>query len=141
MAKITAQTLKDAGFIPEMFGLVTATFDAFLTGVITEQAAILSGRIGAAIYGSSATPTADYVKRGEKALCLVELWDRRITRKLGQTKGEDISIDAELKARDKAAEEANFYIVRLDSVSGGDYAGEVIETEHDQTLGGYEASA
>lgn len=87
MAKVTAQELRDMGFIPEMFKKADNAFDAFLTSVIAEQAEILQDRVGALSYALTSSPVAEYIKRAEKCLSAAELVRRRITIILGNVTG------------------------------------------------------
>lgn len=128
MAKATPQNLKDAGFIPEMFGGETpATWDGYLTRLITDISGRLSARLGT-IYSSTDPHTAAEVTRSETLFCIAELWDRRITRKLAQAQAgaEPTSTKWEMEQRDRCLDEAAAIISDL---TGGDYAGGVLETE------------
>lgn len=128
MPKVESQEIKDAGFFAEMFGQMDATaFTAFLTGAIAAQAAVLSTRIGAELYGATDEPTAGYVLQAEKSLVIAEMWKRRIARKLGQSQGADISCKYEIEARDLALDEAEGWIFRL---IGGDLASGISVSSH-----------
>ncbi|MDH4319880.1 MAG: hypothetical protein OEV73_00125 [Desulfobulbaceae bacterium] len=78
MGKVSLDDIKNLGFTPEQFSLTAATFDAWLQGVIDEQAMLLEVRVGATAYASAVTATAAYVKRAEKCLVAAELFQRRI---------------------------------------------------------------
>lgn len=127
MAKITADNLKDAGFVPEMFGKDATDFDAWLSGVIDLISARLSGRIGAGLYAATDERTAQDVTEAERQLCLAELWQRRITWKLGNAQGDNVSCKYETESRDTARDEAVELISR---VTGGDFASGTLESSH-----------
>jgi hypothetical protein len=129
MAKIIPQELRDAGFTAEMFGQTDTSFDQWLSSLIDEQSSLLLARLGTSTYNSAAVPAATYVRHTEKSLCISELWSRRIARKLGQAKGENISVAPEQSVMDKAISDAAFYLCRLEN---NDYAGEVVETDHSE---------
>lgn len=125
--KVTPQDIKDSGFFSEMFGKMdAAAFDAFLTGAIGAQAAILSARIGAGLYASTDTTLAECVLQAEKHLTIAEMWQRRIARKLGQAQSGDVSCKYEVEARDRAREEAEDWVFRI---TGGDFASGVCESD------------
>lgn len=128
MPKITPQDIKDAGFFAEMYGQMDAiAFEAFLTAAIAGQAALLTTRIGSALYASVDVTAAGYVFQAERSLVIAEMWKRRIARKLGQSQGMDITCKYEVESRDQATEEAARWIFRL---VGGDFASGLAESSH-----------
>ena len=124
---ITLDDLKSECFTPEMLGQDAADFDEFLQAAIDRISARLAARIGAALYGSSEEPTAADVKEAELHLCVEELWRKRITWKLGNAQGDQISCKYETEARDKAHDLAGEIICRL---VGGDFASGLVESSH-----------
>ncbi len=87
MAKVTTADFPLYSF--EMFGRTAGDFAAFLTGVITEQAKLLEGRVGAAVYADASSPLAERIKQAEKLLVERELLRHRIVRLVGQVVGGD----------------------------------------------------
>ena len=80
MPKVTAQEIIDLGFTASMFRLANDTeLAAVISSVITEQAAMLEGRLGSSIYDAATTPESTYVKRAERCLVAAEMMSRRIT--------------------------------------------------------------
>ncbi len=135
MPVIEAQDLRDLGFIPEMFqGQNAGTFDAWLMGIIAEQDAILSGRIGAAVYASAVEPVPTYVKRAEKCLCSAELYQRRLNRLAGNTdEGIAALVSALKKSLQGYLDEAESLIAKLangTTSDGADFAGGYLESSH-----------
>lgn len=134
MAKVTAQEIKDLGFIAEMFGN-PASFDAYITAVITEQATILEGRIGSTAYASTSSPAKDYVKRAEKCLAAAEMVQRRITVILGNVTGGAFPISTSGEDRQKSAylDEADMWVSKIAggvSADSVDFASGSLITNH-----------
>lgn len=118
--KVTPQNLKDCGFTPEMFGQRLDTFDQWLTDLIAVSSAYLQTRIGSS-YDS--VPLVSEVTEVERQYCQKELWDRRITWKLANAKGDAPSCKYELEMRDRAA---NKTLELLGNVGGNDFASGVL---------------
>lgn len=133
MAKVLASDIigpLGMGFTGSMFGIPhDEDFSSFVNAIITEQAAILEGRVGASVYASATPPTSIYVKRAEKAMVAAEMIDRRINNRLAdvQSAGEAFDTTAEEKKRDKYLREAEDLIIRLNSA---DVAVGYVETSH-----------
>lgn len=127
-AKATTTDLKNAGFTPEMFAVAIPEWDAYLSALIANVSSRLSPRLGAD-YDSSDLVIAADVRQAEVLTCLAELWDRRITRKLGQAQAgaEPTTTRWEIEQRDRCRDEAAQIIFDL---VGTDYAGGTIETDN-----------
>lgn len=94
MPKTTAQKIIDIGFNKEMFKKEDDTsFNAFLNGIIAEQAAILEGRIGS-VYASTSSPAKERVARAELCLATAEVIQVRINNILSKEyrAGHDVEI-------------------------------------------------
>lgn len=135
MAKVTAQDLRDMGFIPEMFKKADNAFDAFLTIVIAEQSAILQDRVGALSYALTSSPVAEYVKRAEKCLCAAELIRRRITIILGNVSGSGfpISTSGEDRQMKNYQAEADVWIAKVvlgATTDSNDFVSGTLVTDH-----------
>jgi hypothetical protein len=135
MPKITADDIKDMGFVQEMFGKVAQTdFDTWLTKVITEQSAILSGRITATKYATTEDPTQTYIKRAEKCLVAVELYSRRfITIAEEINKADGIDAFKLRRQQEKFNEEAESLITVITAgktSDGSGYSGGTLVTSH-----------
>ncbi len=129
MAKVEATEIRDLGFIPEMFRLKTADeLDTYIDGIIDEQAKLLEGRIGPALYAEATEPVASLVKRAEKCLTAGELLSRRIKFRLAdvQSAGEGFSVESERKEKEDYRAEAESIIT--DRLTSGDFASGVMET-------------
>lgn len=115
MAKVTVQEVRDLGFTPEMFRQPENMFDILLDAVISEQAIILEGRIGAAAYAATSSPAKDYVKRAEKCLAAAELVQRRVTIILGNVTGGAFPVSTSGEDRQKQAykDEADMWITKI----------------------------
>lgn len=127
-AKATTTDLKNAGFTPEMFAVGLPQWDAWLSGLITDVSARLAPRIGTS-YDSADPVIAADVRRAEVLTCLAELWDRRITRKLGQAQAgaEPTTTRWEAEQRDRCLREAAALTA---DITGTDYAGGTLETDN-----------
>lgn len=134
MAKVTAQQIKDLGFTAEMFRKGSdIDLTAYIDGVIAEQSALLSGRIGAATYDSTASPDKENVARAEKCLTAAELCDRRINVLLDQVtdEGREIPTKSVERQRDKYRDEAERLFPGCTGVNtSGGFASGVVETSH-----------
>jgi hypothetical protein len=135
MAKVTAGDITSLGFKKEMFGRSSdAEFTTFINDVISDQAALLEGRVGSSVYADTTSPVKDYVKRAEKALCAAEMVSRRINIVLGNITGtgQELDITSEEKQRDKYLEEAENRILKLTAYAGdsGDVCFGVIASSH-----------
>lgn len=136
MAKVTPVDIIDLGFAPEMFRRTDESDLAdYIESVITEQSAILEGRIGAAAYASISSPAKDYVKRAEKCLTAAELVQRRINIILNNSIGAGMEIDISHEGAQKKAykDEANMWIDKIISgmtSDGSDFVLGVLETDH-----------
>jgi hypothetical protein len=129
MAKVAAAEIRDLGFIPEMFRLKTTNeLDTYIAGIIDEQAALLEGRIGPALYAQATEPAASLIKRAEKCLAAGELLSRRIKFRLAdvQSAGEGFSVEAERREKEDYRAEAETIIT--DRLTSGDFASGVVET-------------
>lgn len=132
MSKVEVPDILSLGITKEMYSTLAQTdeaFEALIGEIITEQSAILEGRIGTEAYNSALSPFAVYVKRAEKCLTAAELIQRRINIILGNSVGNGSEIDISHEGAQKKAyfEEAENFITKL---TGGDYAGGVVETFH-----------
>lgn len=129
MAKITAQNIKDLGWIPEQLKQTSATFDTFLAAIITEQADILAALIGADVYASTETSIAPFVKKAERCLVEAELWRRRITTKDARevAGGSGDNKWSEHQSFDAVMDEAESLISRL---TGSGLAFGALESSH-----------
>ena len=127
-AKATITDLKNAGFTPEMFAVGLPQWDGYLSALITDVSGRIAPRLGAA-YDSADPVTAADVRRAEVLTCLAELWDRRITRKLGQVQSgaEPTTTRWEAEQRDRCLQEAADIIA---DITGTDYAGSTLETDN-----------
>lgn len=130
MPHITIQDMKDLGLSTEALGQTDDTIDAFLQGILDVQSGVLMGRIGATVYNDTTSPTQDYAKQAELALCAVELYRRRIAVKLSQGvgAGELVSAFHENQAKLDWAAEAESWIARLPL--GGDFASGATQSDH-----------
>lgn len=94
MAKISAQDIKDLGFLaPEMFKSIALNFDELIEKVISNREPIIKGRIGDAFFDSVISPTKDYVKRILVCDAAAELIQIRINVILGNVTGAGQEID------------------------------------------------
>jgi hypothetical protein len=117
--KALPQDIKDMQFVAEEFNTV-ADFDAFLQGILTEQEALLTDRVGAATVANSLFAT--HIKRAEKCLAGAELMQLRINRLAGNVDANSAIIITQLKkARTDYQDEVERIIPRLvaGSVSDG----------------------
>jgi hypothetical protein len=117
--KATPADIKALQFVPEEFNGVT-DFDAFLQGVLDEQEALLTDRVGAATVSNPALVT--HIKRVEKCLTAAELLQMRINRLSGNLDANTAGLISQLKkARQDYQDEAERIIPRLvaGSVSDG----------------------
>lgn len=134
MAKVTPDDLTAMQFVPEMFGESSSTFDAFLTGIINEQADLLEGRIGSAAYSATAKPAATYANRAEKCLVAAELYQLRFNRISGEIQTVDGMDAFKLRrTRQEYLDEAEKLIARVVSgggADGGDAAFGCMESSH-----------
>lgn len=133
--KATPQDMKDLQFVAEQFNGVT-DFDAFLQGVIDGQEALLTGRIGATIYGSSDTVIAAMVKQASISLTAAELLQRRVVRLSGNVDERTVPIIQALRAAQKDhSADAEDNIARLivkgnQADSADDFAGGATVSSH-----------
>ncbi len=132
MSKITPANIKDKQFLPEHFNSVT-DFDAWLQGIIDTQEALLTVRIGSALYGSTDTNITSQVKDAATAMVCADLTERRILRASGSVNQETSSvIKALMDVRKSYLDTASSTIATLVN-SGGQpestgYAGGVVVT-------------
>ncbi len=90
MALPSSTAIANMGFTAEMFGLKDRTeLAGLIKPIITEQAALLSGRVGAITYAITAEPVAIYVSRAIKLLTAAELCQIRINRISQDARNED----------------------------------------------------
>ena len=141
MAKINTSDIIGLGFIKEMYSSLAPTeedFETLIGGIISEQSAILEGRLGLDVYATPAQPISDQVKRAEKCLAAAEMVQRRINVILGNTvgTGQEISISHEAAQKKAYLDEAEKWITKL---GDGDYAGGVSESSHFRHHGAYHA--
>jgi hypothetical protein len=134
-SKITPQNVKDMQFVAEQFNAVLS-FDTFLQGVIDNQEAILSGRIGAAVFNSTTQAIIDQVKRASLCLCAAELLQLRMNRLSGNADADTALMIRTLQAsQSNYLKEAEEKISRLissgASADSGGYAGGVVITSGD----------
>jgi len=132
MAKTVTSDITGLGFIKEMYSSLASTdeeFEVLIGEVISEQSAILEGRIGQDAYTASTEPLASSVKRAEKCLVAAELVQRRINIILGNAvgAGQEINISHEAAQKKAYLDEAEKWIAKLGE---GDYAGGVVESSH-----------
>jgi hypothetical protein len=120
MAKITKDDIRGPrglGFTREMYGAIVKNdmeFDALVDAVISEQADILSGRIGSTAYNLAANLTN--VKKSEKSLSAAEMVGRRINIILGDAVGggQDANKTYDLRLqRDKYLDDAEIWIAKI----------------------------
>lgn len=146
MAKIEAQTIIDLNFVAEMFGKTSATFNAYIDLVITEQAKILEGRIGASNYALTTSPAKEYIARAELCLVAAEMIQRRMNRILGNVVGTGNALDITMERKQRQdyldeAEEIMQKIVAGVTADSSDFASGVLESSHFEetaVLGGLE---
>ena len=130
MPKTTISDISSLGLRKELFKIEEdGEFEKYLSGVITEQATILEGRVGPAIYASDISPSKDFVKRAEKCLISGELIQRRINIILANAVGAGNTIDVSHEGAQKKAyrDEAEEWISRLIS---SDFASGTLVSEH-----------
>jgi hypothetical protein len=132
MAKININDITGLGIIKEMYSAIAPTeaeFENLIGEIISEQSAILEGRIGSDVYASVIQPTAGYVKRAEKCLVAAEMVQRRINIILGNAvgAGQEINISHEAAQKKAYSDEAEKWITKL---GDGDYSGGVAESSH-----------
>ncbi|MEW6115659.1 MAG: hypothetical protein AB1553_02005 [Nitrospirota bacterium] len=115
MAKVTNQEIIDFGFTKDMFRQSDENaFKSYVDSIIAEIAAILSGRIGEALYSSAISPTAEYVKRAEKCLVAAEMLQRRINFYLGSVDGtEGLDLFKVRRQREEYVTEAETLIAKI----------------------------
>lgn len=136
MGKVTVKEITDLGFKTGMFAETNADlFKAFIEDIITEQTAILEGRIGSTDYASTTSPTKEYVKQAEKYLVAAEMLQRRINIILEKVvgAGEDLDTRSVEKQMKLYQEKANAWIQKIaDGVTSdsGSFASAVLETSH-----------
>jgi hypothetical protein len=146
--KVIPQNLIDLGFTPAMFRFPNeADLVDLITAVITEQAALLEGRLGSSIYDIVTTPETTFVKRAERCLVAAELMSRRVTiiTESVLASGEERSTKAEVAQMKRYDTEAEAMIKRL--IAGvtsdsSDFASGVTTSTHfaaDTDLSGEEA--
>lgn len=138
MAKVTAQNIIDLNFVPEMFGKTSGTFGTYIDAIIAEQAKLLEGRIGTSSYGSTTSPTKEYIARAELCLVAAEMILRRMNRILGNVvgTGNALDINMEKKQRDEYLDEANALVEKIVAGITADtdnFASGVLETSHFET--------
>lgn len=127
MAKVTSAEIVAMGFKKEFFHYDSeAAFLLLIDGLIPEQAAVLEYRIGATLYNTVTSPTAERVKRAEKCLCAAEVIQRRINIILANAigAGAEIDVSQEMEARKAYLDEAEVLITDMavydSSTTGGD---------------------
>jgi hypothetical protein len=114
----TPQDIKDLQFVLEQFNGVL-DFDMFLQGILDEQEALLSDRVGAAAIASGKLLT--HVRRTEKCLTAAELLQLRINHLSGNVDADSALLISQLKkARQDYQDEAERIIPRLVSGSVSD---------------------
>jgi len=115
MAKVAAQDIIDLGFKKELFKVSNdSDLTTLINGIIADQALLLEGRVGSAVYALTTSPQKDYVKRAEKALCAAEMVSRRINIILSNVTGagQELNTTSEEKQRKAYLDEAEDWIVR-----------------------------
>lgn len=135
MAKVTSQNIIDLNFVPEIFGKTSATFGAYIDLIIAEQSKIVEGRIGTTTYGSTTSPTKEYIARAELCLVAAEMIFRRMNRILGNVVGSGNAIDIEMERKQRRAylNEAESLIEKIIAgitVDTDNLAAGVLETSH-----------
>ena len=126
MAKNTLSDISSLGLRKELFKIEEdGEFETYLSGVIAEQAAILEGRVGPAIYASEISPSKDFVKRAEKCLIAAELIQRRINLILSNIvgSGSEINVTHEGAQKKVYADEADYWISKIISGATSDAGG------------------
>jgi hypothetical protein len=90
-------------------------FTALINDVIADQALLLEGRVGSAMYALTTSPQKDYVKRAEKALCAAEMIARRINIILSNVTGagQELDTSSEEKQRKAYLDEAENWITSV----------------------------
>lgn len=127
---VTENDILALGFTAEMFP-TTSDFSAFLVGKISAESALLSGRIGAALYATTAEPKRTYIHRAEERLVAAELVQVRITTMMGNAipDGEIDPTTTLRKQRKDFLDEAETLIEKILSGSDSDsvdYSGGVV---------------
>jgi hypothetical protein len=132
---VDTQDILDLGFVPGMFHVSAAQdLESLIAGVITDQSAILAGRIGQATYGEAQSPLADYVRRAEICLCAAEMCSRRINKLLAAAHPNGDQLETQPIERQKKAylDEAENLIDMIEAAAQvGDYSGGVVVTQGD----------
>lgn len=123
------------GFTKEMYRSTESAFLSLMNSVITEQALILQGRIGATKYASAVSPEKDYVKFAEKYLTAAEMMSRRITLMLGNVQaGAQIDTNQERNQKKSFTDLAEEFISKVaagvTTDSGSSIAIGVFTTSH-----------
>lgn len=138
-SKITPQDMKDQQFVPEQFNAVVS-FDVFLQGVIDFQENLLVGKIGTALFNSSASEIINQVKQAATNLTASDLTQRRLVRASANI-NEDTAriIDALSKIKkgydDTAAQSISRILGAGASTDSGGYSGSVVVSSgNDATL-------
>ena len=141
MAKVTASEIIALGLTREMFRQDSDdALTTLITGVITEQAALLAGAVGSSVYDSESTPIPEKVKRAEKCLSAAEMLRIRKNIRLGDVTGEGKDINLTWLDKQIAAYETEAGAV-ITALSGCDFSTGVLESSHfEETteLGGLE---
>ncbi len=129
----TAQNIISMGFSGRLFGLDDDDFTIALPELIAEHGALLSGRIGAAVYATTVEPTVTYIARAVKCLVAAELCQRRINRLANEVRQEGSKLIDELRAhRHDYLREAETMIDKIEAVAGAndDFAVGCVITSH-----------
>jgi hypothetical protein len=122
MPKVTAEDIKNLGFIAEMVNKTEEEFDDYLTDLIARIALLFEGRIGSTAYNSATSPGMDYVKQAELCLCAEEFLKRVINTILQNVKGngQEIDVSQERSQKKDYKDEANLWIAKIVSGASSD---------------------
>jgi hypothetical protein len=115
VAKVTAQDIINLGFKKELFQKQNdSDFTALINEIIVDQALLLEGRVGSAMYALTTSPQKDYLKQAEKAFCAAELVSRRINIILSNITAAGAELDTSNEEKQKKAymDEAENWIMR-----------------------------
>jgi hypothetical protein len=116
VSKVVAQDIINLGFKKELFKIQNdGDFTTLINDVIADQALLLEGRVGSAMYALTTSPQKDYVKRAEKALCAAEMIARRINIILSNVTGagQELDTSSEEKQRKAYLDEAGNWITSV----------------------------
>ena len=133
VAKISAADIINLGLTEEMYNAVLngTAFESLIGGIIENKASALEGRIGSALYTTTAQPNAANIKRAELCQIAAEMVQIRINIILGEIKGRGQEVDVrylpEFTQRKAYLDEAEGLLSNL-TISG--YSGGVCVTSH-----------